>query len=190
MFKITFRPTPAETPLWWLLLKIALQTLVFWTLFLFVIPAGLTWLESVLGWPAFRFHGQRVLGVILFVLGGSLGLTSGATMGIYGRGTPLPFDTAPRLVVAGPYRFVRNPMAVAGLTQGAAVGLFLGAWLILVYIMVGFFLWIYYVRPVEEQDLAVRFQGDYIAYRRAVRCWIPCWKGYSASSAEFQENDK
>lgn len=180
MFKITFRPTRAETPLWWLLLKIVLQTVVFWTLFLLVFPAGLIWLEGVLGWPAFRFDGQRVLGVILFVLGGSLGLTSGATMGIYGRGTPVPFDTARQLVVAGPYRFVRNPMAIAGLVQGAAVGLYFGSGLVLAYVVVGMVLWNICVRPVEEQDLETRFGEAFVAYRREVRCWVPRWKGYRA----------
>ncbi|QDT40284.1 hypothetical protein Pan241w_03400 [Gimesia alba] len=190
MFKIKFRPTTPDAPLWLILLKIFGQTVIFWSLFLLVIPAALIWLESILGCPAFRFNGQRVLGVILFVLGGSLGLTSGAMMGIYGRGTPLPLDTARHLVVVGPYRYVRNPMAIAGLTQGAAVALFCGSWLTLGYIIVGFFLWNYYVRPIEEQDLLHRFDRAYADYQRSVRCWIPCWRGYSPSTPETQGNDK
>jgi protein-S-isoprenylcysteine O-methyltransferase Ste14 len=31
------------------------------------------------------------------------------------------------LVIAGPYRYVRNPMAVAGILQGIAVGWYLGS---------------------------------------------------------------
>ena len=41
-------------------------------------------------------------------------------MAVTGRGTPLPFDAARDLVVSGPYRLVRNPMVVAGLTQSLA----------------------------------------------------------------------
>lgn len=188
--KMLFIPAAQESPLWWILLKIFLQTVFFWSLFLLVIPAGLMWLESVLGWDRFHFSGQRMWGILFFMLGGSLGLTSGALMGIYGRGTPLPFDTARHLVIVGPYRYVRNPMALAGLTQGAAVALFCGSWLTLCYIIVGFFLWNYCLRPIEEQDLQQRFGGDYEAYCYAVWCWIPCWRGYSPTAREMQRNDK
>ena len=188
--KMLFIPAAQESPLWWILLKIFLQTVCFWSLFLLVIPAGLMWLESMFGWDRFHFSGQQVWGILFFVLGGSLGLTSGAMMGIYGRGTPLPLDSARHLVIIGPYRYVRNPMAIAGLTQGAAVSLCFGSWLTLCYVIVGFFLWNYYVRPVEEQDLCKRFGGDYIAYRTAIRCWIPCWKGYSPDIPETQPSDK
>ncbi|MCA9014524.1 MAG: isoprenylcysteine carboxylmethyltransferase family protein [Planctomycetaceae bacterium] len=190
MFKIKFQPTTPDAPLWLILLKIFCQTVIFWSLFLLVIPGGLMWLESMLGWDRFHFSGQRMWGILCFVLGGTLGLTSGAMMGIYGRGTPLPFDTARHLVIVGPYRYVRNPMAVAGLTQGAAVALFFGSWLTLFYIIVGFFLWNYWVRPIEEQDLLQRFDRQYAAYQRSVRCWIPCWRGYSPGARETQGNDK
>ncbi len=173
-----FVPGAEESPLWWILLKIFFQTILFWCLFLVVIPAGLIGLESYLGWNRFHITGQQLLGMMLFVLGGSLGLTSGTMMGIYGRGTPLPLDAARRLVVVGPYRYVRNPMAIAGLTQGAAVALYFGSWLTIVYVITGFFLWNYFVRPVEEQELLQRFQEEYATYRSAIRCWIPCWRGY------------
>ncbi|MFH1300565.1 MAG: isoprenylcysteine carboxylmethyltransferase family protein [Planctomycetota bacterium] len=176
--KMFFVPAAEESPLWWILLKILFQTVIFWCLFLFVIPAGLIWLESFFGGNRFHFTGQHLLGMTLFVLGGSLGLTSGAMMGIYGRGTPLPLDAARRLVVVGPYRYVRNPMAIAGLTQGLAVALYFGSWLTIIYVITGFFLWNYYVRPIEEQDLLQRFPDDYSAYRSTIRCWIPCWRGY------------
>ena len=39
-----------------------------------------------------------------------------------------PFEVCPcELVVAGAYRYIRNPMVVAGSTQGVAVGLFAGS---------------------------------------------------------------
>ncbi|MBK7951112.1 MAG: hypothetical protein IPK00_20700 [Deltaproteobacteria bacterium] len=59
----------------------------------------------------------------LFALCGSLGLASSATMAIHGRGTPIPLDYPRELVVLGPYRVLRNPMVVAGIGQGVAVGL-------------------------------------------------------------------
>ena len=54
------------------------------------------------------------------------------TMALIGEGTPLPAETARKLVVAGPYRYVRNPMAVAGVIQTASIGLLFGSWMVVV----------------------------------------------------------
>ncbi|WP_286178349.1 methyltransferase family protein [Rhodopirellula sp. JC639] len=78
-----------------------------------------------------------------------------------GGGTPLPTATAPRLVVAGPYRFVRNPLALAGILQGIAVGWLLGSVPVIVYSLTGIFAWHVFVRPAEEQDLLDRFGTRY-----------------------------
>lgn len=51
------------------------------------------------------------------------------------------------LVIAGPYRWVRNPMAVAGVAQAASVGLILGSWLVVVYAVGGALLWNVGIRP-------------------------------------------
>ena len=95
------------------------------------------------------------------------------TMAVVGRGTPLPTDCPRHLVVAGPYRWVRNPMAVAGLTQGLAVGLGLGSWWMPVAVLAGGLLWNYAVRPVEEEHLEQLFGDQYREYRAQVNCWWP-----------------
>lgn len=84
-----------------------------------------------------------------------------------------PLDTARSLVTKGPYAWVRNPMAIAGLLQGTGVALFLGSPIVLVYVLAGGLLWQLLVRPVEERDLLERFGAGYTAYRASVRCWIP-----------------
>ena len=90
-----------------------------------------------------------------------------------GHGTPLPASTARRLVVRGPYRYVRNPMAVAGAAQTMGVGLIVGAWTVIAVTLVGAVLWDVFIRPDEEADLARRFNGPYETYRNRVRCWVP-----------------
>ncbi len=45
-----------------------------------------------------------------------------------GQGTPAPWDPPQKLVVAGPYRYVRNPMISSVLFILAAEALFLRSW--------------------------------------------------------------
>jgi protein-S-isoprenylcysteine O-methyltransferase Ste14 len=153
------------------------QMLLFWTLFLVVIPLPVIALERRWG-VSLPVHGTvattcSVLGAALLIAASALGAWSALTMARIGRGTPLPSAMPHRLVVAGPYRWVRNPMAVAGIAQGLAVGIIGTSWLILAYSFAGAVLWHQFVRPPEEDDLAARFGDEYSAYRKRVRCWVP-----------------
>ena len=64
----------------------------------------------------------HVSGAIVLILGASLALWCVLLFAVVGRGTPLPFDP-PRLVVRGPYRLVRNPMALGVGSVVAGAGL-------------------------------------------------------------------
>jgi protein-S-isoprenylcysteine O-methyltransferase Ste14 len=149
------------------------QTLVFWGVFLWVLPMGIVELEHHCGINGFAHEFQTPAATALLAIASCLGLWSGLTMATHGNGTPLPTATAPQLVIAGPYRFVRNPMAVAGIVQGLAVGWYLGSYSVIVYSLAGAVLWHIAVRPVEESDLRSRFGESYHDYQRRVRLWIP-----------------
>ncbi|MEM6799504.1 MAG: isoprenylcysteine carboxylmethyltransferase family protein [Planctomycetota bacterium] len=168
--------------------KTAAQTVVFWGFFLWVCPVAIAAAEDWLGVPRFAFPLHWLLPWKLFALAGTLGLWSGATMAIAGRGTPLPVDCPRRLVVAGPYAHVRNPMAIAGLTQGAAVGLALGSFSVLIYTAAGALIWNLFVRPTEEAHLEELFGGSYRDYRHAVRCWLPSVRAYQPGLSPFSRN--
>ena len=158
------------------------QSLVFWLVFLGAFPLAIHTLEARFSLPTFAPAAGDGWPWLVFAAAGSLGLFSGTTMARQGRGTPLPLDCPRRLVVEGPYRFVRNPMAVAGITQAIAVGLALGSPLTIVYSLAGAWLWNTAVRPIEEADLERRFGEDFVAYREAVRCWLPRWAPYPPES--------
>lgn len=172
------RAAPAPTT--WNVVKTLAQTVAFWGVFLLLLPRLVYAVETAVLGEAWRFAGtaSRSAGIVLFALFGTLGLSCGLLIAVRGHGTPLPLDAPRTLVVAGPYRFVRNPMAVAGIGQGLAVGLMLGSPAVLLYALAGAFVWHGVARPWEERDLVAWFGEPYLAYRRAVRCWWPRWRPF------------
>ncbi len=148
-----------------------------------VIGPFLVWrLETALlrhGWPLARFAFPPAGALTLFGAGLLVAWGSAWTLVRFGDGTPLPLDATNKLVVRGPYRWVRNPMACASLLQGAAVGLFLGSPLVLLYVASGALLWNVTARLWEEHDMETHFGEEFRHYKREVRCWIPRLHPYS-----------
>lgn len=151
------------------------QLVVFWTIFFVVVPFVLAFVEERLrlDWDALDRWGVHFAGATAFILGSALGLQACVTMALRGNGTPLPAETARDLVTTGPYRFVRNPMAVAGVLQTAGVGLVVGSWMVVAVALAGAAAWHVLIRPVEEADLAARFGEPYRRYAEHVRYWVP-----------------
>ena len=178
-----FRPASASAGVTRHVLATAVQVLLFWGFFLAVIPFALTLVEERWGLAIAFPPVLAPVGFVLFLLASGLGLWSAATMSAIGRGTPLPAAMPNRLVIAGPYRFVRNPMAIAGIAQGVAVGLMLSSWLVVAYAIAGSLVWNFAVRPHEEADLEARFGDAFRRYRSSVRCWWPRFDVGSEASA-------
>jgi protein-S-isoprenylcysteine O-methyltransferase Ste14 len=156
-----------------LLARTGLQTLFFWGTFLVVIPVVVAVVED--RW-LLRIDvplAVHAAGGVLLLAATALGVWSAVSMTVDGEGTPLPSQMARCLVITGPYRFVRNPMAVAGIAQGVAVGLLFGSWMVVAYSLCGSVLWNTVVRPLEEQDLEERFGAEFVDYRSRVSCWLP-----------------
>jgi protein-S-isoprenylcysteine O-methyltransferase Ste14 len=149
------------------------QIVLFWGFFLGALPLLIAWLEHrwavTLSLPAVL----PAIGIVLLLAASALGIWSAIVMSTLGGGTPLPAAMPNRMVIAGPYLWVRNPMAVAGIVQGVAVGLVLSSWLVVAYALAGSLIWNYAVRPHEEADLEQRFGDEFRRYRDTVRCWIP-----------------
>lgn len=158
------------------------QIAVFWGFFLLVVPTFVRALERRwqvdVPFPAIAVP----FGTILLVVASGLGIWAAVVMSVGGDGTPLPAATANRLVIAGPYRVIRNPMAVSGITQGVAVGLIMSSWLVVAYAVVGSLLWNFAIRPLEESDLEARFGEPFRQYRDSVRCWIPALRRPNGAS--------
>ncbi len=92
---------------------------------------------------------------------------------VYGRGTPLPTAPPSAFVVAGPYRFVRNPMALGLLLLLGGEALLGRSRLMLLYGLAVFAAVHAFVVFVEEPGLQRRFGDAYARYRQQVPRWIP-----------------
>jgi protein-S-isoprenylcysteine O-methyltransferase Ste14 len=138
-----------------------------------IVLITLAWikLDDITGWRGVR---SPVVGWALFVLGWVLVGWCALLFRRIGRGTPNPFiKKTERLVTAGPYRVVRNPMmwGIGAILAGLAfilesAGLWFGFVLFL-----GFAAW--FVPHYEEPDMERRFGGDYREYCRRVPRWWP-----------------
>lgn len=155
----------------WNSVKTFVQIVCIWILALVVIPYVLldafnSEVDPIIGL-------RTIIGCGMFLCSSLLGLTSAYFIVHDGDGTPLPLDQTNQLVVSGPYRYVRNPMAIAGIGQGIAIAIVFVSVPILVYSFLGALMWHLVVRPFEERDMAERFGDSYADYRRNVSCWIP-----------------
>ncbi|MBI3769742.1 MAG: isoprenylcysteine carboxylmethyltransferase family protein [Deltaproteobacteria bacterium] len=119
------------------------------------------------------FPGARVAGIALFLAGLPLFVAFNLRFVREGEGTPAPIAPTRRLVVGGPFRYVRNAGYLAVLALVAAQGFFFGSGLVLAYAAALFVLFHGFVLLYEEPTLRRRFGGEYDAYCRQVPRWIP-----------------
>ncbi|TMF84787.1 MAG: isoprenylcysteine carboxylmethyltransferase family protein [Chloroflexi bacterium] len=90
-----------------------------------------------------------------------------------GRGTPGPWDAPRRLVVAGPYRWVRNPIYVGVLLVILGEAWLFGSWSLVIYAAGAAVFFHLAVLAYEEPTLRANFPADYEDYFRTVHRWIP-----------------
>jgi len=120
-----------------------------------------------------RTGAPQVAGMILVTIGTLIALWCVLTFVFIGKGTPAPFDPPRKLVIRGPYRFVRNPMYIgAGMTLAGAA-LFYESLSILIYTVLFFLITQLFVVLYEEPTLRRTFGDDYRAYCRRVGRWMP-----------------
>ncbi|HYY54659.1 MAG TPA: isoprenylcysteine carboxylmethyltransferase family protein [Candidatus Dormibacteraeota bacterium] len=112
------------------------------------------------------------VGYLLIAGGAVVLLWSFFGFAFIGRGSPAPIDAPRRLVVWGPYRWVRNPIYLALLTILVGESLAFSPAL-LAYAVIVAAACVLFVRLYEEPTLRTRFGAEYEAYRARVPAWFP-----------------
>jgi protein-S-isoprenylcysteine O-methyltransferase Ste14 len=156
-----------------LVIRMAVYTISFLGLML----VGLPWafyqidvffpaLHVELGW-------LRYLGAAMFALFLSLYLASSFILTGRGKGAFVEFDPPTELVISGPYRYVRNPVAACLLATVLGEAIALSSTGVLLFFAICLFMAHQQVIRVEEPLLLQRYGQAYRDYCAEVPRWIP-----------------
>ncbi|MEX2178508.1 MAG: methyltransferase [Gemmatimonadaceae bacterium] len=154
-----------------LLVRVATYAVLFIGLVLIYVPARLLSGSGIVR-PAL-IEVAQVAGMGLGAAGAAIALWCIVTFAAIGKGTPAPFDPPRRLVVQGPYRFVRNPMYMGAGLALASAALFYESMTLLVYAGVFLIITHLFVVWYEEPALRRAFGQEYEVYCRHVSRWWP-----------------
>jgi len=140
-------------------------------LVLVFLPARLLSWSGVTNPPAIGV--LQATGMLAAAIGAALALWCIFTFALLGKGTPAPFDPPRRLVVRGPYKFVRNPMYLGATTALAGAALFYQSAALAGYVAAFLLITHVFVMWYEEPTLRTTFGAEYDRYCRQVRRWWP-----------------
>jgi protein-S-isoprenylcysteine O-methyltransferase Ste14 len=122
---------------------------------------------------------SQVTGMVIGAVGAVVALWCIFTFALIGRGTPMPLDPPRRLVIRGPYRFVRNPMYLGAALALAGAGIFYHSGMLFVYTGVFLLAVHLFVIGYEEVTLRQTFGQEYEAYCSRARRWWPTVKHHA-----------
>src|SRR6266498_2112069 len=156
------------------LLRALTYATLFVALFLVVVPqriltaSGVGSVESI--------GALQVAGLTVVALGAALVVWCLVTFAFVGKGTAAPFDPPRQLVVAGPYRCVRNPIYIGAAVAMLGAALFFGSGALVLYAVVVLVVTHLLVIFYEEPHLRRVFGQPYEDYLHRVHRWIPTWR--------------
>jgi protein-S-isoprenylcysteine O-methyltransferase Ste14 len=130
--------------------------------------AGMAWSVSET-WDA----GLYILSFMFIASGLFLGFQTVMLFAKEGEGTLAPWDPTRKLVILGPYRYVRNPMISGAFCILIGEVLLLGSVYVLCWLLFFMVANFIYIPVSEEPGLAQRFGADYALYKKHVPRWIP-----------------
>jgi len=115
----------------------------------------------------------RILGGLLFAAALTMYLLSSYVLTRQGKGAFVEFDPPTELVVSGPFRYMRNPVAAFLLASMLALSIALSSTGVLLMFLVFTGLANLQVRRIEEPLLRERYGRAYEQYCAHVPRWLP-----------------
>jgi protein-S-isoprenylcysteine O-methyltransferase Ste14 len=146
---------------------------VYYAVTLVLIPWAFVALDDHLALPRRPSPAIRAVAVAVGLLGAALQVWCVTLFQRVGRGTPSPLLPPSRLVTAGPYRRVRNPMNLGEVMLLIALAGWFASPSLLAYALLAWLAMHVFIVRWEEPRLRARFGEAYEAYRRSVGRWLP-----------------
>jgi len=104
--------------------------------------------------------------VLAFCLGLTWMLWSIFTQHVQGNGTPFPLVPTKSLLVTGPYKYTRNPMAFGAIFWLLGWAFLANSPVALLGVGIFIIILVTYIKLIEEKELEARFGEDYIIYKQ------------------------
>ncbi len=116
---------------------------------------------------------QAILGLVLLIAGVCLAIWTMVLFHKIGKGTLAPWAATKKLVIEGPFKYVRNPMIIGVLGVLSAEALILNSIIIFYWAVLFFIINCIYFKVFEEKQLERKFGNEYLEYKKNVPMWIP-----------------
>jgi protein-S-isoprenylcysteine O-methyltransferase Ste14 len=150
-----------------------LINVVYYAITAALLPALCLTLERMLGIDRFPTPWLRIAGGVLIGIGAALQIWCLGLLQQIGRGTPSPAVPTSRLVTAGPYRFIRNPLNLGEVLVFLGLAAWFGSLWLLSYAILAWLAFQIFIIRVEEPRHRREFGDEYANYVRAVpRRWM------------------
>jgi protein-S-isoprenylcysteine O-methyltransferase Ste14 len=119
------------------------------------------------------FAAGQYTGIIIALAGAIVAVWCVLAFVFSGSGTPAPFDPPRRLVIRGPYRYVRNPMYIGAILVLGGAAFFYQSPALFFYTLLFWAIAHLFVIYYEEPVLMRKFGPEYLAYQQKVKRWRP-----------------
>jgi protein-S-isoprenylcysteine O-methyltransferase Ste14 len=114
-----------------------------------------------------------LFGWILIIIGLTIALWTVYVQIKRGLGTPIPMLPPEKLLVRGPYKYCRNPMALGAYIYYFGICFCLGSASAFSIVIIFIIILTLYIKIEEEPDLEKRFGQAYMEYQRQTPFIIP-----------------
>lgn len=116
---------------------------------------------------------RLLVGIVLFLKGVPMVVWT-ITRLLRTKGTPIPFNPPPTLVMNGLYCYVRNPMHLGWTIALTGIAILVQSFtLLVIFIPLFILVHIIYIKIVEEKELEKKFGQAYMDYKKQVPMFIP-----------------
>lgn len=147
--------------------------IIFFSLILFFISASIK-TDAFLGLCGFIPYSVNIIvSIPALFLGLFLVLWSNFYF-MKAKGTPVPINPPSKLIIRGPYAYVRNPMVAGVFILLLGTGILIDS-VSLVFIFLPFFivLMLLELKYIEEPELEKRLGNEYIEYKKRIPMFFP-----------------